>query len=293
MGGLRVMAVTSGKGGVGKSHLAANLATLASRQGQRVLLIDADAGLASLDTLLGVKPTLHLGDLLDGKRLDDILLPTAGGLWLLPAASGLQRLTRLSPEQRAVLFAAWDELAWRFDLVLLDCGPGVGEDVLFFATLAQQVILVANTEPTSVSDAAMVVKALGDERCLREVLVVVNHARTDRTAHAVFAKLCTVASEMGPAAMSLRYLGSVPDDQNVRRATALARPLVTVAPHSPASRAFERIATALFALPVPRPSGGLTLGLERLMHEAHPPPPPAPAPAPAPALVGARSGGQR
>jgi flagellar biosynthesis protein FlhG len=260
---LRVIAVTSGKGGVGKSHLSANLATLVAQQGQRVLLIDADAGLANLDVLMGVHPEKNLGHLLDGEALDQVLLQTPAGPWLLPASSGLQRLTRLLPDERNALFSVWDELAWRFDVLVLDCGPGIGADVLFFASVAHQVVLLVSAEPTSIADAAVMVQALHEDTAVRELLVVVNGTRTERNAHAVFAKLGATAAAQG--SMQLHYLGSVPDDQNVRRATVVRQPLVLVAPHSPASRAFERVVTEILGRPAVAAGGGLQIGLERLM----------------------------
>ncbi len=262
MSQLRVIGVTSGKGGVGKSHLCANVATLAAQQGQRVLLIDADAGLANLDVLLGVRPKLHLGDLLDGAPLDEVLIHTPPGPWLLPGSSGVQRLTRLSPHERAALLGAWDELSWRFDVIVIDCGPGASSDVLFFSSVASQVVMLVSAEPTSVADAAVLIDALREQTAVREVLVVVNSTRTERNGHTVFARL-NAGLEGG--AMTLKYLGAVPDDQNVRRATAARKPLVQVAPHSPASRAFDKVAQAILAQPVLAPSGGLQIGLERLL----------------------------
>ncbi len=262
MTSLRVISVTSGKGGVGKSHLAANLATLAARDGQRVLAIDADVGLASLDVLLGAKAHKHLGDVLNGTPIDDALVKVGSSLWLLPASSGQQSLTRLSAEQQRALACLWDDVSRRFDLIVIDSAPGISRDVLFFAASAQQVLLVVNGEPTSLSDAYVMAKALRERTDLRRIDVVVSGARTEPHAHAIFARLEGVVSPR--ISVALRFGGFVPEDQNVRRATALRRPLVDVAPHSPASRAYERLAQWLLTGDQPA-HGGVSIGLERVL----------------------------
>lgn len=269
MGPLRVIAVTSGKGGVGKSHFAANVGAVFARSGARSLLIDADAGLSSLDLLLGLKPTKTLVHLLEGASLDEVLVRAPeDGPWLLPAASGVQHLTRLSDAERAALFSAWDELTSRFDVILLDCGPGVGDDVLFYASVAHQVVLVMSGEPTSVADAAVLAQTLAETTAVRELSVVVNATRSERMALEVFDQLGGLLE--GGALPRLRYLGAVPDDQNVRRATLAQRPVVRLAPYSPASRAFERLVKALSGQSVPLPGGGLQLGMERLLRRPTP-----------------------
>ncbi len=261
---LRVISVTSGKGGVGKSHLAANVATLAAREGQRVLIIDADMGLSSLDTLLGVKPTKHLGDVLSGAAIDEVLFQVSRNLWLLPAANGQQNLTHLTAEQQQTIVCLWDALSTRFDLIVIDSAPGISRDVLFFASSAQQVLLVVSGEPTSLTDAYVMAKALRERTDLRRIDVIVSNARTEPHAHAIFARLEGVVSPR--ISVALRFCGYIPEDQNVRRATALRRPLVDIAPHSPASRAYERLTQALLSTEV-LAHGGVSIGVERTLTE--------------------------
>lgn len=271
MKSLRVISVTSGKGGVGKTHLAANVATLCARHGLKALAIDADAGLANLDLVLGVTAERHVGHLLDGASLDEVLLRTASGLSVLPGAPGERRLVHLAPSDQRALVSAWDELAARFDVVVLDSGPGVGDDTLFFSAAGQQVVLVVTEEPTSLADAVVLLSSMIDRTAARQVEVVVNGVRTVRSAQAVFAKLQN-AVHMLP--LSLRYLDHVPDDQNVRRAAMLRRPLVELAPTSPASRAFERITEQLLMAEVGTPAG-VTPGLgSQLGFESSPSPGP-------------------
>ena len=147
---LRVIAVTSGKGGVGKTHIACNLAVLAARTGRRVLVLDADLGLANADIVLGVAPHHHLGHLLEGSgTLEDVLAEGPEGIRILAASTGVQELTALDDAQKLRLVSALDAIEDRFDLVLVDCGAGIGDNVLFFAGAAQEALLVISAEPTS------------------------------------------------------------------------------------------------------------------------------------------------
>ncbi len=264
---LRVISVTSGKGGVGKTHLAANVATICARAGLKVLAIDADTGLANLDLILGLYPSRHVGHLLDGATLDEVVLQTASGVSVLPGAPGERRLVHLDAADQRALVSAWDELASRYDVVVLDSGPGVGDDTLFFTATGQHVVLVVTEEPTSLADAAGLLAALRARTAIRQVDVVVNGVRTGKSAQAVFARLQTASLSQS---ISLRFLGHVPEDQNVRRAAMLRKPLVELAPTSPASRAFERL-TELLLGSRPGPAAGISLGLAQQL--GAPPPP--------------------
>ncbi len=260
---VRVFSVTSGKGGVGKSHLAVNVATLCARAGQRVLVFDADGGLSNVDVLLGAKPARHVGDLLDGAALDAVLHQVSSHLWLLAGAPGERRLAHLEDHARRVLTSVWAEVADRFDVVVVDVGAGVGDHVLFFASAGQNALVVVTDEPTSLADAVVLVQALAAKTPVREVDVVVNCVRTERSAQVVFARLQQAAGHC----LRLRFASNIPDDQNVRRAAMAGKPLVELAPTSPASRAFERLTQALLAAPPRKPSGGVWLTESQLSSE--------------------------
>ncbi|MFM2153894.1 MAG: hypothetical protein RL199_2329, partial [Pseudomonadota bacterium] len=140
---LRVVAVTSGKGGVGKTNLSANLSVLAAKAGKRVLVIDADLGLANVEILLGLSPRHHVGDLIDRSvALENVLTNGPHGVCVLPAGSGVQTLTSLDDDQKMRLIHALDPLEDRFDLVIVDTGAGIGDNVLFFVGAAQEAILL-------------------------------------------------------------------------------------------------------------------------------------------------------
>ncbi len=263
---LRVVAVTSGTGGVGKTHIAANLAVLAARSGRRVLLVDADLGLANADIVLGICPTRHLGHLLDGSAdAEEVLTEGPHGIRVLGASSGVQELTQLSDEQKLRLVSAFEPLDARFDLVLVDCGAGIGDNVLFFAGAAQEALLVVSPEPTSLSDAYATVKVLSQQAGVTQFSVIANQA-ADFQGRDVFRRLTQVTERFLSA--KLVYLGNVPRDENLLRALQVQQPLVDLYPRAPASRALGTLAETLLAAQPPRTlPGGVKLFWQRLLAE--------------------------
>lgn len=266
--GLRIYGVTSGKGGVGKSNVTANLALLAAREGQRVLIVDADAGLANVELLYGLSPRYHLGHLLDGTAtIRDVLATGPEGIRILPAGSGVQGLTHLTDDQKLRMSAALDSMEDDFDTVFIDSGAGIGSNVLFFVGAAQEVLLVVSPEPTSLTDAYAAVKVLSTETGLNSFSVLVNQAPSDAHAREIFQRLGTVSGRFLNAKLS--YLGFVPRDENVHRAVMAQRPLVDLFPHSPASRALAQIHARLRAEPRPQdPGSGLKFLWHRLFSES-------------------------
>jgi flagellar biosynthesis protein FlhG len=268
---LRVIAVTSGKGGVGKTNMSANLAALAARAGKRVLILDADLGLANVDIIFGVKPMHHIGDLLQpGVSAMDVLIQAGPNIHILPAGSGVQRLTELDRKEKLRLVAALDELEDHFDLVIIDSGAGIGDNVLFFVGMAQEVVLVLSPEPTSLVDAYAVVKVLSQQAGIRNFAVVINPVVDEMPARDMFQKLSTVTGRFLTA--KLRHLGYVPRDENVHRAVMAQRPVVDLFPMAPASRAIVDVAARLFSEPAPQIlEGGMKMMWQRLMREAEVP----------------------
>ncbi len=257
---LRVVAITSGKGGVGKTHVACNVAVLAARAGRRVLLIDADLGLANADIVLGMAPHRHLGHLLDGScTLEEVLAQGPEGIRILAASTGVQELTQLGDEQKLRLVSALDAMEDQFDLVLVDCGAGIGDNVLFFAGAAQEAVLVITPEPTSLTDAYAAVKVLSQQAGVESFAVLVNQAPTEAHGREVFGMLAKVTERFLTARVS--FLGHVPRDENLPRALMAQRPLVDLFPRSPASRALADVARHLLQRP---PPAGLQGGLKFL-----------------------------
>jgi flagellar biosynthesis protein FlhG len=259
----RIMAVTSGKGGVGKTFLSANLAASLARLGRRVLVLDADLGLANLDVVLNLHPKVTLHDVFTGKvQLEDAILPAPGGFSVLLAGSGLVEYSRLTPDVREQLLHIIDTVAPRFDHILLDTGAGISDVVLYAVSLADDVLVITTPEPTSMTDAYATIKVLATQQQRREIRLVVNQVGRLGEGRAIRGQLQLVvdrfvtpmlaqasAGEGGGDAvkstLKLELLGEVPLDPAVREAVQKRRLLLQLLPGSPAARAVEAIAARL------------------------------------------------
>lgn len=266
--GVRVVAITSGKGGVGKTNVSSNVAYLAAASGERVLIVDADLGLANVEILYGITPRYHLGHLLDGTAtMQQVLASGPNGIRILSAGSGLRGLTQLDDAQRLRLMTALDSIEDDFDLVLFDTGAGIGDNVVFFCGGAQEALLVVTAEPTSLTDAYASVKVLSLEGGVEQFNVVVNMAPSDQAAREIFDKLCAITRRFLKA--RLKFLGSVPRDENIHRAVMAQQPISKMFPQSPATRALTGITGRLLGEPPPTgATGGLKFLWQRILRES-------------------------
>lgn len=243
-GKLRVIAVTSGKGGVGKTNIVLNLGLALSRMRRRVFLLDADMGLANVDVLLGMTPRYTLAHVLSGqKELLDIALEVAPGFKVLPASSGIAELSELTYEQQMELFRALSTLDADMDYLFIDTGAGISSNVLRFNASAQEIIFIANPEPTSITDVYALMKLLSIKYHLRTFDLIANSVLSEEEGLGVYERLSKVATHF--LNVQLRYLGSVPLDKSVAKSVRLQRPLLELFPAAPASRALMRIAALL------------------------------------------------
>jgi len=236
-----ILAITSGKGGVGKTSLTVNVAASLARSGHRVGVLDADLGLGNVDVMLGLTPGSHLGDVLGGeKSLADVTVRTPDGVRVIPAGSGIRALTALSEAQRARLGAVVDEAVADLDFLLVDTAPGVSDNVIDLAGLSDRVMVVTSYEPTAIVDAYAVIKLLTTAAPGREVGVVVNAARDADQGELVFRQLSAAATRF--LGVKLRYYGFIIRDTAVGEAVLEQRPVVARMPDAPASRCFRRLA---------------------------------------------------
>lgn len=252
----RVIAITSGKGGVGKTFLSANLAAALTRRGLRVLVLDADLGLANLDVVLNLYPKLTLHDVFTGKcELDDAIIKAPGGFSVLLAGSGMVEYSRLTPEVREDFLRLMGQVVPRFDVVLLDTGAGISDVVLFALSLASEILLVATPEPTSLTDAYATIKVLATQQQRQLVRLIVNQAVRPGDGRAITAQLQAVlnrfvgggaaAGDAKPKAIRLVHMGDIPVDKAVKEAVMRRQLLLLHTPGCPASLAVGQIAGRL------------------------------------------------
>jgi flagellar biosynthesis protein FlhG len=237
----RVISVTSGKGGVGKTHTVTNLGISLASLGYSVLVLDADLGLANVDVLLNLKPQGTLHDVLKGSvRLDDILLEGPGGISIIPAASGVEELHELRSEEKLLLLEEIERIAHRYDYLLIDTPAGIGSDVMYFNSAAAEVVCVINGEPTSLTDTYALIKVLSTTYGEKNFSVVVNNVADETEAAAAFKKLTRTVERF--LKVKVRYLGWVPADGMVRECVMQQQAISADFPSSKASLSLAAIA---------------------------------------------------
>ncbi len=249
---VKIIAVTSGKGGVGKTFVSANLAAALARAGRRVLVLDADLGLANLDVVLNLYPKITLHDVFTGKStLADAILPAPGGFSVLLAGSGMVEYSRMTPEVRDQLQRVITEVEPKFDHVLLDTGAGISEVVLYTVGLAGQVLVVATPEPTSLTDAYATIKVLATTQGRRKIHLLVNQTRRLGEGRAVRQQLQQVVDRyVNPgldSPMQIELVGDIPSDMAVRDCVQRRQLLLETMPGAPAATAMRAIATRMLA----------------------------------------------
>lgn len=252
---VRVIAVTSGKGGVGKTNVSVNLAVAMMKLGREVMLLDADLGLANVDVLLGLQPRYNLSHVISGERtLKEILVTGPARLKIIPAASGTKRMAELSPAEHAGIVHAFSELDNGLDALIVDTAAGISDSVVTFSRAAQEVIVVVRDEPTSITDAYALIKLLSREHGVRRLRVLANMVHSQQEGLELFAKLSNVTTRF--LDVTLDYSGSVPYDDYLRKAVQRQRAVVEAFPRSQAALAFKKLARSVDEWPLPRHTGG-------------------------------------
>jgi flagellar biosynthesis protein FlhG len=251
----RVIAVTSGKGGVGKTNIVANLGYAFSRLGQKVLILDADLGLGNLDVLLGIAPKYNLSHVITGeKSISEIIVEGPGHMLILPASSGIQELTQLTQSQKIQILKELDKMIDSVDIFLIDTAAGISSNVMDFNVTAHEIIVVVSPEPTSITDAYALMKVLSlkyAEKCCK---VIVNQAGTSQQGREVFRQLNLVAERF--LDMTIDYLGSVLFDANITKGVKNQKLVSDLYPDARASKCFSDLARKILHSPATRiPTG--------------------------------------
>lgn len=262
---VRVIAVSGGKGGVGKTNVSINLGLALRKAGRDVLLLDTDLGLANIDVLLGLQPEYSLAHVINGERtLEEVIVAGPDGLLIVPGASGISRMAGLQPAEHAGLIQAFSELQQPLDYLVVDTAAGIAENVISFTRAAQDVLVVVCDEPASITDAYALIKVLSREHGVTRFHVVANMVRDKDEGRELYRKLAAVSDRF--LDVVLRYLGAVPYDDFMRKAIQQQSAVVDSFPGSRAAQAFRRLAETVEGWPTPQgPHGHIEFFIERMI----------------------------
>lgn len=240
----RVIAVTSGKGGVGKTNTSVNLAISLAARGKRVALLDADLGLANVEVLLGLNSIFNLQHVIDGeKRMDQIMVHGPAGLRVVPGTSGLAKLADLSERARANIMTGLKDMQKHADFIIIDTMAGIGRSAVAFVVAADEVLLISTPEPSSIVDAYAMLKTVYQYREDSTVRLIANMVTNQKQASAVYSKLSNVSQQY--LGRRISYLGFVTRDPHVSQAVMQSTPFCTRYPNAPASKCVQDIAMRL------------------------------------------------
>jgi len=266
---VRVIAVTSGKGGVGKSNISINLAVSLAQAGERVMVMDADMGLANIDVLLGLHTSLNLSHVIAGEcSIEDTMVEGPSGIKIVPASSGTQSMADLTPAQNAGIIRAFSELTQPIDTLIIDTAAGLSEGVVSYTRAAREVIVVVCDEPASITDAYAMIKVMNRDFGLVRFHILANQAQSQAQGRELYNKLARVADRY--LDVTLDFLGAVPYDDNLKKAVQKQKAVLECFPRSPSSMAFRQIAKNAQKWPIPKDiEGHLEFFIERLVSYSH------------------------
>jgi flagellar biosynthesis protein FlhG len=262
---VRVIAVTGGKGGVGKTNVSVNLAVALAELERRVMLLDADLGLANVDVVLGLHPSSDLSHVVRGEReLQEIVMQGPGGIQVIPGASGVRQMAGLSEAEHAGLIQAFSDLGSDLDALVVDTAAGISDAVISFARAAHEVLVVVCDEPASLTDAYAIIKLLNRDHGQSRFRILANMVQTTQEGHELYNKLCRVTDRY--LDVMLGFMGSIPHDEALRKAVRGQRAVVQAYPRSRAAQAFRSLARKIDSLPMPIGANGqLQFFVERLI----------------------------
>lgn len=261
----QVIAITSGKGGVGKTTVSVNLAAALVKLDRNVMLMDADLGLSNVEIHLGLKPRYNLSHVLTGERtLNEVVIEGPGGILVVPAVSGRQHMAELSQMEHAGLIHAFSELNREIDTLIIDTAAGISDNVINFCQAAREVIIVLSDDNASLADSYSLIKVLNQDHAVQKFHVLTNMVETSADGFLLYQRLLNATDRF--LQVDIGYLGAVPRDGYVRHATQRQRLLLQSFPQSSATRAFTDLAQRISQWSAPTtPSGGMEFFLERLV----------------------------
>ncbi|MCP4877109.1 MAG: MinD/ParA family protein [Gammaproteobacteria bacterium] len=263
---VRVIAVTSGKGGVGKSNVTVNLAVTLAQSGEKVMVMDADMGLANIDVLLGLNPGMNLSHVINGEcSLEETIIEGPSGIKIVPASSGLASMSDLTPAQNAGVIRSFSELTEPVDILLIDTAAGLSDSVVSYTRAAREVIVVVCDEPASITDAYAMIKVMNRNYGVERFHVLANQAHGVQQGRELYNKLSRVSQKF--LDVTLNFIGSVPYDECLKKAVQKQKSVVEAFPRSPSALAFKQIAKKTQKWPLPSSmEGHLEFFIERLVN---------------------------
>ncbi|WP_174575401.1 P-loop NTPase [Thiosocius teredinicola] len=262
---VRAIAVTGGKGGVGKTNVSVNLGVAAAEIGKKVMLLDADLGLANIDVVLGLHPQHDLSHVMRGEcSLEDVLVEGPNGMKVIPGASGVQSLAELSPAEHTGLIRAFSELAADTELLIVDTAAGISDTVLSFSRASHEIVVVVCDEPASITDAYAIIKLLNRDYGHQRFRILANMIRSAQEGRELYTKMCRVTDRY--LDVTLSFMGAIPFDESVRKAVRAQKPVVQAFPRSKAAQVFRSLAKKIETWPQPSGANGqVQFFVERLI----------------------------
>lgn len=263
---VKVIAVTGGKGGVGKTNVSTNLAIALAKQNKKVMLFDADLGLANIDVLLGLKANQNLTHVLQQQMsIDDILMDGPAGIKIVPAASGLQHMANLSSMEHANIIHAFSNTNCNPDYLIIDTAAGISEHVISFSKAAHDIFVVVCNEPTSITDAYAYIKVMNRDHGINRFQVIANMVEYFEEGRHLFFKLSKAADKF--LDVTLQFFGSIPFDDMLRKAVQQQSDVISKYPNSRSALAFKQLAKKVDTLPnIEQAQGHISFFIDRFIH---------------------------
>ncbi len=261
----RVLCFSSGKGGVGKTSIVTNLAIAMAQMGKKVLVLDADLGLANVDVMLGITPKYSIQHVFSGERtLSDVIIKGPSGIKLLPASSGIQELCHLNESEKLFLLNEFDCLEEPVEVMLIDNAAGISDTVMYFNMAAQNRVIILTPEPTSITDAYALIKVLSKRYMVKEFSIVVNWTNSRQEAYKIFKQLTAVADRF-LGVLSFNFLGYIPKDTSIPKSVMQQKPALELFPESKASQGFRRLAENILNLDLSTNDGNIKFFWKNLL----------------------------